>query len=219
MANTNTSYISKPAASLVNPITTAVVFQKTPSPIATVAATQVAQACYVKYNGYSQYGGGVSNNVDLVRILVTAAGRATGGTTVNFTPSLLISPAATNGIPSLTLASNTTIFSPTAMAFNSANGNWVIKAELTWDPISGQINGLSSGYGGATTQTTTASTAITPLTGYTLTAPPSTQSYTTPVTIPAATGEIGFYFAVAGLFSATNAGNLAYLDLLQVEEL
>lgn len=218
MANTNTPYISKPAASLVNPITTAVVFQKTASPIATVAATQVAQACYVKYNGYSQYGVGVSNNVDLVRILVTAAGRATGGTTVNFTPSLLISPAGLT-IPSLTLATNTTIFSPTAMAFNSANGNWIIKAELTWDPISGQINGLSSGYGGATTQTTTASTAITPLTGYTLTASPSTQSYTTPVTIPAATGEIVFYFAVAGLFSATNAGNIAYLDLLQVEEL
>jgi hypothetical protein len=219
MANTNTPYISKPAASLVNPVTTAVVFQKVASPVASVALTQVAQACFVKYNGYSQYGVGVSNNIDLVRILVTAAGRATGGTTVNFTPSLLISPAATNGIPSLTLASNTTIFSPTAMAFNSANGNWVIKAELLWDPISGQINGLSSGYGGATTQTTTASAAITPLTGYTLAPTVSSQSYTTPVTIPAPTGEIVLYFAAAGLFSTTNAGNIAYLDLLQVDEL
>jgi hypothetical protein len=219
MANTNTPYIAKPAATLVNPITTAVVFQKVLSPITTVSSTQTAQACFVKYNGYSQAGVGVSNNVDLIRILVTAAGRATGGTTTNFTPSLLISPAATNGIPSLTLASNTTIFSPTAMAFNSANGNWVIKAELLWDPVSGQINGLSSGYGGATTQTTTASTAITPLTGYTVTAAVSNQSYTTPVTIPAPTGEIVLYFAVAALFSATNAGNIAYLDLLQVEEL
>src|ERR1017187_6367703 len=174
MANTNTPYISKPAASLVNPITTAVVFQQTASPIATVSATQTAKAVYVKYNGYSQYGVGVSNNVDLVRILVTAAGRAVGGTTVNFTPSLLIAPATANTGISLTLATNTTIFSPTAMAFNSANGNWVIKCELLWDPTSGQINGLSAGYGGATTQTTTASTAITPLTGYTLTAPAST---------------------------------------------
>ena len=218
MANTNTPYIAKPAASLVNPITTAVVFQQTASPIATVSATQTAKAVFVKYNGYSQYGVGVSNNIDLVRILVTAAGRATGGTTVNFTPSLLIAPAGGTGI-SLTLATNTTIFSPTAMAFNSANGNWVIKAELLWDPISGQINGLSSGYGGATTQTTTAVAAITPLTGYTLTAAPSTQSYTTAVTIPAPTGELFLYFGVAGLFSTTNAGNIAYLDLLQVEEL
>jgi hypothetical protein len=219
MANTNTPYIAKPAASLVNPTGTAVVFQKTASPIATVAATQTAQAVYVKYNGYSQYGVGVSNNVDLVHILVTAAGRAVGGTTVNFTPSMLISTAALATVPSLTLASNTTIFSPTAMAFNSANGNWVICAELLWDPISGQINGLSWGYGGATTQTTTAITAITPLTGYTVTAPPSTQSYTSVVTIPAATGEIVLYFGVAGLFSTTNAGNIAYLDLLQAEEL
>jgi len=218
MANTNTPYIAKPAASLVNPITTAVVFQQTASPIATVSATQTAKAVFVKYNGYSQTGVGVSNNVDLVHILVKAAGRAVGGTTVNFTPSLLIAPAGGTGI-SLTLASNTTIFSPTAMAFNSANGNWVIKAELLWDPISGQINGLSSGYGGATTQTTTATAAITPLTGYTLTAAPSTQSYTTAVTIPAPTGELFLYFGVAGLFSTTNAGNIAYLDLLQVEEL
>lgn len=219
MANTNTPYIAKPAASLVNPITTAVVFQKVASPIATVAATQTAQACFVKYNGYSQYGVGLSNNVDLVRIKVTAAGRAVGGTTVNFTPSLLIAPATANTGISLTLATNTTIFSPTAMAFNSANGNWVITCELLWDPTSGQINGISSGYGGATTQTTTAATAITPLTGYTLTAATSTQSYTTAVTIPAATGEIFFFFGVAGLFSTTNAGNIAYLDLLQVEEL
>ncbi len=219
MANTNTPYISKPAASLVNPITTAVVFQKVASPVTSVASTQAAQACYVKYNGYSQTGVGVSNNIDLVHIRVKAAGRAVGGTTVNFTPSLLISPAATNGIPSLTLASNTTVYSPTAMAFNSANGNWVIEVELLWDPISGQINGLSKGYGGATTQTTTATAAITPLTGYTLTAAVSTQSYTTAVAIPAPTGELVLYFGVAGLFSATNAGNIAYLDLFQVEEL
>lgn len=219
MANTNTPYIAKPAASLVNPITTAVVFQQTASPIATVSATQTAKAVFVKYNGYSQYGVGVSNNIDLIRILVTAAGRAVGGTTVNFTPSLLIAPATANTGISLTLATNTTVFSPTAMAFNSANGNWVIKAEMLWDPISGQINGLTSGYGGATTQTTTASTALTPLTGYTLTAAPSTQSYTTAVTIPAPTGELVLFFGVAGLFSTTNAGNIAYLDLLSVEEL
>jgi len=218
MANTNTPYISKPAASLANPITTAVVFQKVASPIATVAATQTAQACYVKYNGFSQYGVGVSNNVDLVRILVTAAGRAVGGTTVNFTPSLLLSPAGST-IPSLTLASNTTLFSPTAMTFNSASGNWVIEAELVWDPVSGRINGKASGYGGGSALVLTASAAITQQTGYTLTAAPSTQSYTTAVTIPAPTGEIAFYFGAAGLFSTTDPGNIAYLDLLQVNEL
>lgn len=219
MANTNTPYIAKSAAPLVNPITTAVVFQQNVSPIATVAATQTAKAVFVKYNGFSQYGEGVSNNVDLVRIQVTAAGRATGGTTVNFTPSLLISPAATNGVPSLTLASNTTLYSPTAMTFNSASGNWVIKAELLWDPISGRINGVASGYGGGSALVVTAAAAITQQTGYTVTPTLSTQSYTTAVTIPAPTGEIVLYFGVAGLFSTTDPGNIAYLDLFQAEEL
>jgi hypothetical protein len=219
MANTNTPYIAKAAASLANPITTAVVFQQTTSPIATVAATQTAKAVFVKYNGYSQYGVGVSNNVDLVRILVTAAGRATGGTTVNFTPSLLIAPAAANTGISLTLATNTTLYSPTAMTFNSASGNWCIKCELLWDPISGRINGVSSGYGGGSALVVTAAAAITQLTGYTQTAPVSSQSYSTAVTIPAPTGEMVLYFGAAGIFSTTDAGNIAYLDLLQVEEL
>ena len=116
--------------------------------VATVAATQPAKAAYVVYKGYSQTGEGVSNNVDLIRILVQAAGRATGGTTTNFTPSIQIS-AAGAGVPSTTAASNTTLFSLTATAFNSASGNWVVKVELLWDPVSGQINGLGSGYAGS----------------------------------------------------------------------
>ena len=105
------------------------------------------------------------------------------------------------------------------MTFNSASGNWVIKADLLWDPVSGRINGVASGYGGGSALVVTAVAAITQQTGYTVTAAPSTQSYTTAVTIPAPTGEIAFYFGAAGLFSTTDPGNIAYLDLLQVEEL
>jgi len=219
MAGTNTPYIAKAAAPLVNPITTLQVFTQNPSPIATVAATQVLQSAYVKYNGYSQYGEGVSNNIDLIHIKVTAAGRATGGTTTNWTPSIQISaPGA--GVPSTTGASNTLVAAGTATAYNSVTGNWLLVAELLWDPTSGQINGLKSGFGGSGgAETVTASAAITPLTGYTLTPATSIQSNTTPVTIPAATGELVLYFAAGGLFSATNAGNIAYLDLFQVEAL
>jgi hypothetical protein len=219
MAGTNTPYIAKSAAPLVNPITTLVVFTQNPSPIATVAATQVLKSAYVKYNGYSQYGEGVSNNVDLIRIKVTAAGRATGGTTTNWTPSIQMS-APNAGIPSTTSTSNTTIATGTATAYNTATGNWLLAVELLWDPTSGQINGILSGYGGSGgSQTTTAATAITPQTGYTLTPTNSTQSYTTPVVIPASTGELILYFAAGGLFSASNAGNISYLDLFQVEVL
>lgn len=218
MAGTNTPYIAKAAAPLTNP-TALTVFTQLPSPIATVAATQVLKSAYIKYNGYSQYLEGVSNNVDLIRIKVTAAGRATGGTTTNWTPSIQMS-AAGAGIPSTTAANNSTIATGTATAFNSVSGNWVLSAELLWDPVSGQINGLLSGYGGSGgAQTTTAAAAITPQTGFT--APPtvSTQSNTVPVTIPAPTGELVLYFAAGGLFSATNANNIAYLDLFQVDVL
>lgn len=218
MAGSNTPYIAKAAASLVNP-TALTVFQQVPSPVTTVSATQVAKSAYVVYKGYSQTGEGVSNNVDLIRILVQAAGRATGGTTTNFTPSIQIS-AAGAGIPSTTAASNTTIFSLTATAFNTASGNWVIKAELLWDPVSGQINGLGSGYAGSGgAMTNTAAAAITPQTGYTATAPVSVLSNTTAVTIPAPTGELVLYFAAGGLFSATNASNVAFLDSFSAEVL
>lgn len=218
MAGTNSPYIAKAAAPLVNP-TALTVFQKVPSPIATVAATQVAQSAYVVYKGYSQYGEGVSNNVDLIRILVNLGGRATGGTTTNFTPSLQIS-AASAGIPSVTATSNTTIFTNTAAAFNTASGNWCMKVELLWDPVSGQINGVGSGYGGSGgSMTNTASAVITPQTGYTATAPTSVLSNTTVVPIPAPTGELVLYFAAGGLFSASNANNIAYLDSFSVEVL
>lgn len=219
MAGTNTPYIAKAAQPLTNP-TALSVFTQVPSPIATVAATQVLKPAFIAYKGYSQVGEGVSNNVDLIRIRVTAAGRATGGTTTNWTPSIQISAAATNGIPSTTAASNTTIATGTATAYNSVTGNWLLTVELLWDPTSGQINGLLSGYGGSGgAQTTTTSAAITPQTGYTATAPTSVQSNTTAVTIPAPTGELVLYFAAGGLFSATNANNVAFLDNFSAEVL
>ena len=215
MANTNTPYIAKNAAALTNP-TALSIFTQTVSPVATVAATQVLKSAFVKYNGFSQYGAGYSDNINLVHILVKAAGRVTGGTSTNWTPSIQIA----SSIPSTTAASNTTLAAGTATAFNSASGNWMLKVELLWDPISGQINGILSGYGGSGgSQTTTAATAITPVTGYTATPTTSAQSSSTAVAIPAPTGELVLFFAAGGLFSASNANNVAYLDLFQVEEL
>lgn len=218
MAGSNSPYIAKAAAPLTNP-TALTVFQVVPSPIATVAATQAPKSAFVVYKGYSQVGEGVSNNIDLIRIQVQAGGRATGGTTTNFTPSLQIS-AAGAGIPSVTATSNSTLFSLTATAFNSVTGNWIVKTELLWDPVSGQINGLGSGFAGSGgSMTNTAAAAITPQTGYTATAPVSVLNNTTPVAIPAPTGELVLYFAAAGLFSASNVNNIAYLDWFSVEVL
>lgn len=220
MANANTPYIAKAAQPLINP-TTATIFPVMTSPIATVAATQVAKSAFVKYSGFDQFGSGVSNNINTLTIAIRASGRVTGGTTTNFTPTIYIAPLNA-AVPSLTVGSNTVLGALSAIAFNTASGNWKMSIEITWDLISGQINGLTTGYGGSGgAQTTTASTAITPLTGYVGVQPLSTL----PTTVAANNaqinngGEVALTFAVGGLFSASNANNIAYLDNFAIEEI
>lgn len=220
MGSANSSYIAKAANPLTNP-TAATIFQVIPSPIATVASTQVAKAAFTKFSGFIQYGSGVSNNIDSMNFVIRASGRATGGTTTNWTPTLYIGQVGLNAAyPSLTVASNNVVGALTAMAFNSVSGNWKLTADLNWDLVSGQINGTISGFGGSGgTQTTTASTAITPLTGYIGVQPLSTL----PTTAAAAAaqinngGEVPLLFSIGGLFSATNANNIAYLDAFECE--
>lgn len=209
MANANTPYIAKAASPLINPIATTV-FQQAPNPLSIIAAAQTAQAAYVMSRGYAANNSagtasGASNSQNLVSIIVRAAGRATGGTTTNFTPSIEFGR-------STTAASNTVVGALTATAFNTASGNWYIAANLVWDPVSGQINGTIGGFagsGGAMTLTATA--AITPVTGQTLAFPATTVSGAY------SDGELEMYFSAAGIFSATNAANIAYLDLFEVD--
>lgn len=212
MANANTPYISKNAAPLVNPIVATPFSQVVP---VTPNASVVQQVAYVRYAGYAAIGAGTSNNINNVRISIHASGRATGGGTTNFQPGIRIG-STTFALPALAAGFGTVVGATTATAFNTASGNWAIDASLLWDPNSGQINGTVAGFSGSNgTMTLTALTAITPLTGYTalsaqqnVTAVPSTQ-----------TGELQLFFAVTGLFSATNAGNIAYLDQFEVESL
>lgn len=211
MANTNTPYIAKNAAPLTNPVA-ATVFLQTSSPIATVAATQVAKPAFVAYRAYATFGAGTSNNQGVVNFNLMAKGRVTGGTTTNFTPALQIS-VANAAIPSTTAASNTTICTATAIPFNSASGSWRIVASLEWDQTSGGITGTFSAYGGVggVAPTLTAAAAVTPVTGYAVVTPVST------VTGTYSSGEIALMFDVTGLFSASNANNIAYLDEFSVE--
>lgn len=223
MANTNSPYIAKAAGTLTNP-TAATLFLQLPSPIATVASTQVLKVAYATYHGYNQTGTGVSNSIDLVRLNVRASGRATYGVAGNFTPTLVIGALATSA-NFLAGSSTSTIGALTAQAASAAGtGVWTISADLTWDPNTGVISGSFSGQetvlvAGVATTTLTASTAITPLTGYLTTQAVSTQSNTTAVAIPAPTAELALFFAVSALFSATNAANVATQDMLQTEAL
>jgi hypothetical protein len=123
----------------------------------------------------------------------------TGGTTTNFTPTLQFGR-------STVLATNTTMGTLTASAFNSASGMWELEATLFWDVTSGQISGGISGYNGATAAIV-ANALITPVTGQTA------------AVLGAGLNPNTFFFSVAGLFSATNAGNIAYLDYLGIEDI
>jgi hypothetical protein len=223
MANTNSPYIAKAAGPLTNPVT-GTLFLQLPSPIATVASTQVLKVAYATYHGYNQTGTGVSNSIDLVRLNVRASGRATYGTAGNFTPTLVLAALGT-GPNFLAGSSTNTIGALTPQAASAAGtGEWTISADLTWNPNTGVISGSYSGQetvlvAGVATTTLTAATAITPLTGYLTTQAVSTQSNTTPVAIPAPTAELALFFAASALFSATNAGNVATQDMLQTEAL
>jgi hypothetical protein len=207
MANTNTPYIAKASAPLGN-ATAATVFTVAPNPLALIAANQTPQAAWVKFHGWAANtaaNSGASNQQNTVTLKVRAAGRVVGGTTTNFTPTIQLGRSTTAG-------SNTNVASLTAAAFNTASGNFYMEALLVLDPVSGQINGTFEGFAGSGgTQTTTARAAITPITGQAWAAP------ATSVTGAFATGETVLYFSVAGLFSASNAGNTAFLDTFQVE--
>lgn len=196
MSNTNTPYVAKNAAALVNP-TSLTVFSQL---ILNSLATAPTLSAYVKYDVYGNTPstttqtvvpyGGHAENVNCAIFLVRAWGRVTGGTTTNWTPTLQFGRSTTAG-------TNTTMGSLTARAFNTTSGSWYMTVQLIWDITSGVISGSIQGGNGATLALDAAA-LITPVTGQTTAGP--------------------LYFSVGGLFSGTNAGNIAYLDGFEVED-
>ncbi len=119
------------------------------------------------------------------RFRVQAWGRMTGGTTTNFLPQIQLGT-------SITAASNVDVSVMTTRACNSTSSNWWIDCELIWDSTSQLLNGSFTG-GGGSAGTLNAATLITQATA---------QNFKVS----------GLGFTVSAIFSATNAGNLAYLD-------
>lgn len=177
MANANSVYTAKRAATLTNPIAATTFLQADNS--------AKAAAVYVPDQWQENTVAGS------IRFNLKAWGRATGGTTTNFLPQIQFGT-------SVTAASNTDITVMTTRAYNSASGNWWIEAQMVWDSTSKILVGSFTGGGG------TAGTLNTP----TITTALSAKDFTTN----------GLGFTVSAIFSATNAGNLAYMDgfLLEV---
>ena len=124
------------------------------------------------------------------RFKLRAWGRMTGGTTTNFLPQIQLGT-------STTAASNADVSVMTTRACNSTSSNWWIDCDLIWDSTSQRLNGAFQGGGGSAGTLDTA-TIITQATA---------QNFKTN----------GLGFTVSAIFSATNAGNLAYLDGLTME--
>lgn len=122
------------------------------------------------------------------RFRVKAGGRVTGGTTTNFTAKLYYGTSATIG-------SNTNIATSGALAVNSTSGNWYLEAEIAHDETSDKLQGLLKGHVNATA----VAQAI-------LTNAPT-----------GVTGDAEIGFTVTGQFSASDAGNAARCDFLEVE--
>lgn len=125
-----------------------------------------------------------------IYLKVTAWGRATGGTTTNYTASLQFRDAA---------GTETTIEASTARALASAAHNWIVQWEGVWDATSLKLQGRGWSSVASIVDAAAAMDNIITTAG------------------PASTAEMGFI--AAGTFSSGNAGNLAYLDGLVVEAL
>lgn len=123
---------------------------------------------------------------------VTAWGRVTGGTTINYTAQLQYGTSATPG-------SNTDIEASTARAVNSESGTWMIQTDLTWDVTSSKIQGR--GWSMVNTLVDAVATIDNEITS----------------SDPDADGTLGF--VVTGTFSSGHASNAAYLDGFVLERI
>ncbi len=136
MANTNTIYRAKKAATLVNPVTNAV-------PFVTSDSATVAALVYFPI---------ISGTVSAA-FRIRARGRSTTGTSGNSAVSLQFGN-------SVAASTNTIIYAPTTQT-NAANCVWWIEAVCVWDATKQQletagacINGSTVNYSGYASGTT-----------------------------------------------------------------
>lgn len=185
--NADSIYVAKRASLLTNPTAATVWLQADNSSKA--SAVYVPDQWFTAQSLVSTTLVSVAN-LGSLNFRVRASGRATGGTTTNFTPAIQFGTSTTAG-------SNTTVATATARAVNSTSAPWFIDATFVWDYTSKRLDGTFYASNGSAGTTDTVAT-------------------TTQVTaVDFSTNGLGF--VVSALFSATNAGNLCYLDALVLE--
>jgi hypothetical protein len=126
-----------------------------------------------------------SDKVKNKPIRIKAWGRVTGNTTTNFTAQVYSGTSTTIG-------SNTSIATTGAKAVNSTKGSWMLVIEGVWDADSKMLMGNMYGHVAGTTVAQAIISSV---------ATPNKDTTTE-----------GLGLTVTGAFSASDAGNKAYLD-------
>jgi hypothetical protein len=129
---------------------------------------------------------------------IVAGGRITGGTTSSFTATL-------NWGTSATTTADTAMHASASVACNSVSGFWGIEATCWIDSTSTKLDGYACDM---VSGSTTTFTAIKKLDN-------TISASSTPAL--SLTTQTGQGFVVGGTWSSGNAGNIAYLDVFQVE--
>lgn len=133
---------------------------------------------------------------------IKAWGRATWGVGTNTLTVRIVTPTTGGNQISSTAANNTALTTTGAVNnTTTTSGSWYLEAELMWDVTSLAIKGIFWGWIDNTTVHTSVGQTIVP--SFALTA--------------ANFASAGLAFGVDAVFSATNAGNLVYLDGFDID--
>lgn len=125
---------------------------------------------------------------------VRAAFKVTGGTTTNFTPSIMLNSGANTNLTTFT--SDTDLTALSARAFNSVTRMWSITLELIWDGTTQALYGRKIWL--------------------------QDTVFATPVVIsgsgPTVSAATGFDFICTGFFSVSNAANTAVVTEFTMDQ-
>ena len=185
MANTNTCYTAKKAATIVNALTNDNIF---------LQSENSAYAAFVSAYQGGEVGG--TSSLDGATIRVRASGKVTTGASSTLIATLYYSAAAKTAILYNGTGVTATAATFTSAAYATTTGNWLLEADFVWDYTSLKMNGRFRAISGPT-PVVVADTVVAQLTAVDL-------------SLPGAGFVCGCHF---GTTSATNVATLSNFTL------
>lgn len=159
MAQGNTVYVAKKAATIVNALTNDSIF------------LQSENSSYAAFVSAYQGGGSAgTSNLDGKAFYVRASGKVTTGTASTLIVTVYYATTAKTAITYNGTGVSTTGCTVTTGSISTASGNWDLEAEFVWDYTSKQLNGQFWGFS-SPTPTVISPTACTQITSVDLSVP------------------------------------------------